>query len=107
MHAHDVTDADLYSFVKQHPLVVLDAWAPWCAPCHKLEPILREVVAEYGGAVKLAKLNGDENPRTMQALDILGMPTLVFFRDGQRVAQVSGFQPKAALKQKLGAAFGL
>jgi thioredoxin 1 len=103
----DVTDATFAQFLKQNPNVVLDAWAPWCQPCKKLDPIMHELAAEYGAKVAVAKINTEENPQTANRYGIMGLPAVLVFRNGQRVDQVSGLQPKDSLKARFDKTFGL
>ena len=103
----DITDADFAQFVKQHPNVVVDAWAPWCGPCKRIAPILEELAKEYNGSVAIGKLNTDDNQRTAMSYGIMSIPTLLVFKDGQRVDQIVGVQPKDTLKSKFNKAFGL
>lgn len=105
-HPVDVTDADFAQFVKQHPNVVVDAWAPWCGPCKRIEPIVKELAAEYNGNVVFAKLNTDDNQSTAMKFGIMSIPTLLFFKDGQRVDQVIGLVPKDTLKQRIAKSLG-
>lgn len=100
----DVTDDTFSDLLSRHAHVVVDAWAPWCPPCLKLEPILHELARENEGFV-VARLNTDENPQTAARLDILGMPTLVMYRGGTPVGRIVGFQPKPALAQAFARAF--
>jgi thioredoxin 1 len=106
-HPVDVTDADFAQFVKDHPNVVIDAWAPWCGPCKRIAPIMEELAKEYDGKVAIGKLNTDDNQRIAMQFGIMSIPTLLVFKDGQRIDQVVGFVPKDALQQRLGKAFGL
>ena len=103
----DINDADFSQFVKQYPNVVVDAWAPWCGPCKRIAPILEELAREYDGKVAIGKLNTDENQRTAMSYGIMSIPTLLIFKDGQRVDQVVGLMPKDSLKGKFDKAFGL
>ncbi len=82
-------------------VVVIDFWAPWCSPCLILGPILEELVEDYGDGVRLGKFNVDENPQTAAKYGIMGIPTVIIFRDGQPTAQLVGLQPKEALKAKI------
>lgn len=103
----DVTDADFAQFVKTHPNVVIDAWAPWCGPCKRIAPIMDELAKEYNGKVAIGKLNTDDNQRIAMQYGIMSIPTLLVFKDGQRVDQVVGFMPKDALQQRFNKAFGI
>lgn len=103
----DVTDGDFTTFVKTHPNVVIDAWAPWCGPCKRIAPIMDELAKEYNGKVAIGKLNTDDNQRIAMQYGIMSIPTLLVFKDGQRVDQIIGLMPKDALQQRFNRAFGL
>lgn len=94
----NVTDASFASEVLASDVPVLvDFWAQWCPPCHRLAPVLDELDDEYAGRARIVKVDVDENPQTMRAYGILSMPTLSVFRKGELVSQVVGAQPKAKL----------
>lgn len=82
-------------------LVMIDFWAVWCGPCRIVAPTVEELSKEYAGKVKFMKLNTDENPEIASRYKILGIPTLMFFKDGQKVDQIVGAVPKPQLKAKL------
>ena len=93
-----VTDSSFTKDVTEASLpVVVDFWASWCGPCKMVEPIVKELANELEGKVVFAKLNTDDNLETPTRLGVQGIPTLIFFRDGQEVGRVVGFRPKAHL----------
>ena len=93
-----VTDDNFDSEVLQSDLPVLvDYWAEWCGPCKMIAPILEEIVSEYDGRMKIAKLNIDENPETPPKFGIRGIPTLILFKDGDIEATKVGALSKSQL----------
>jgi thioredoxin 1 len=76
-------------------LVLVDFWAPWCAPCRMLGPIIEEVAGEVEG-VTVGKLNVDENPQTAQEYKIMSIPNVILFKDGEPVETIVGLRPKEA-----------
>jgi thioredoxin 1 len=87
-------------------LVMVDFWAVWCGPCRMIAPTVEELAKEYAGRVKVGKLNTDENPDIASKYKIMGIPTIMFFKDGQKVDQVVGAVPKPQLKAKIDALLG-
>src|SRR4249919_3589548 len=77
--------------------VLIDFWAPWCAPCRAIAPVVEELAREYAGKVKIVKMNVDENPRTPQKYGVRGIPNLILFQGGQVKEQLIGARPKADL----------
>ncbi|HZQ34474.1 MAG TPA: thioredoxin [Dehalococcoidia bacterium] len=101
----DVGDATFQADVLQSDKPVLvDFWAPWCGPCRMVAPIVKELAGEYDGKVEFRKLNTDENPQVATTFGIRSIPTLMLFKGGQRVDQIVGFRPKAAIKERIEAA---
>ena len=81
--------------------VLVDFWAPWCAPCKAIAPAVEELAAAYAGKVKVGKLNIDDHPTTPQKYNIRGIPTLLMFKDGQAVDQIVGGVPKSRIEDML------
>lgn len=94
-----VTDASFDQEVLNSTVpVVVDFWAPWCGPCKQIGPILEELSGEYGDAVKIAKIDIDNNPNTPSKLGVRGIPALFIFKEGQVISNRAGAAPKASLK---------
>ena len=94
----NVTDASFEQDVLQSDVPVLvDYWAEWCGPCKMIAPILEEIVGEYTGKLKVAKLNIDENSATPPKFGIRGIPTLMIFKDGDVEATKVGALSKSQL----------
>ncbi len=72
--------------------VVVEFWAPWCAPCRRMAPWLEQVSAEYQGKVNLMRINADEHPELLRDLNVLGIPTMLVFQNGQEIARRIGAQ---------------
>jgi thioredoxin 1 len=101
----DVASVTLDSWDKEvlqsSNVVMVDFWAAWCGPCKMVAPVVEELAKEYEGKAKFFKLNTDENPDLASRYKIRGIPTLMFFKNGQAVEQIVGVVPKAQLKAKL------
>jgi thioredoxin 1 len=89
--------------LKAEQLVMVDFWAVWCGPCKMIAPTMEELAKEYSGKVKVAKLNTDENPDIATKYKIMGIPTVMFFKNGEIVDHIVGAVPKPQLKGKLDA----
>lgn len=96
------TDANFETDVLQSDVPVLvDFWAPWCAPCKVIAPIVEQIAEEYAGRIKVGKLNTDENQQVAIKYGIMSIPTLMIFKEGQVSAKIVGSQPKKAISEQL------
>ncbi|RPJ44720.1 MAG: thioredoxin [Candidatus Latescibacterota bacterium] len=86
--------------------VVVDFWAPWCAPCRMIAPTLESLSKEMDGKVRFVKINVDENPVQASKFGVQGIPTLLFFRGGELIDTAVGAYPEPMLREKLGEVFG-
>lgn len=97
-----ITDADdttFHEIVEQSTIPVLvDLWAPWCAPCRRVSPALEALAGEFAGRVKLVKVNVDDSPGSSQRFDVQGIPTMLITDKGKVVARQVGAAPEAALR---------
>ena len=96
--AKEITDATFSEEISEG-LVLVDFWAPWCGPCRMQAPILDQLSQKYDETeLKITKLNVDDNPKTAQTFQVMSIPTLLFFKDGELVEKRIGVQPKPALE---------
>jgi thioredoxin 1 len=108
MGVSKVSDADFEANVlKSTEPVVVDFWAEWCGPCRMIAPALEELAeGALSGKVKIVKLNVDENPKTAAKYNVMSIPTLMVFKNGEMASRQVGAAPKAKLEQWITAAAG-
>lgn len=96
-----VSDIEFEKTVLQSELpVIVDFWAPWCAPCRMIAPMLESIAQEYDGKLIVAKVNTDENPQWAIRYGVQGIPTLLFISRGKAVGKQVGVAPSNVLKNK-------
>jgi thioredoxin 1 len=97
----EVTDTNFQAeVIEADKPVLVDFWAPWCGPCRIVQPVLEEMAGERED-VKFVKLNVDDNQQTAASFDVLSIPTLILFRNGQVAKKVIGALPKKRLQAEL------
>jgi len=91
--------------IKSSIPVLVDFWASWCIPSQMMMPLLDKLHEEFDGKVKIRKLNVDQNPKTRDKLNILGCPTLIFFKNGKEVKRLIGAQSDSKLRELINSIF--
>ncbi len=89
------------SVIQSKQPALVDFWADWCQPCHMLAPTVQALAEEYGDRILVGKVNVDDHPDLAARYGIRGIPALVFFKDGQRVHQLTGVRPKEAIARDI------
>ncbi len=97
----ELTDSSFDEAVKKHKLLVVDCWAPWCAPCRMVAPIMEELARDYKGRITFGRLNVDDNPLVARKYHIMSIPTLLVFKGGVLIDQKVGAMPRRMLEPAL------
>lgn len=97
----ELTEGNFYQAVKKSPLLVVDCWAEWCAPCRMVAPVIEELAEDYQGKIVFGRLNVDYNRSVAARYQIVSIPTLLIFKNGQLVDRKIGAMPKRMLEPEL------
>ena len=98
------TDATFDEHVKSSDVPVLvDFWAEWCGPCKMISPVLEEIAQEHEGKIRIGKLNIDDNLDVTRRFDVMSIPTLILFKDGEPQVRLIGAKPKGQLLEEISA----
>ena len=92
-----VSDAEFDSVINSDTPTLVDFWAPWCGPCKAIGPVVEDLATEYEDKVNIVKMNVDDNPATPGKFGIRAIPTLILFKDGEVVDQITGAVGKSQL----------
>jgi len=97
----EMNDETFQETIQKNTLVVVDCWAPWCAPCHMVAPIIEDMARDYAGRILFGKLNVDMNKKVAMQYAIMSIPTLLVFKNGKLVDRIIGAMPRKMLEPQI------
>ena len=100
-HVLELNDATFDQAVAASPVLLVDFWAPWCGPCRMIAPVIEEIAAELSGKITVAKVNVDDCPAASSHFGIKSIPTMIFFKGGEKKDQTVGVSGKADIVRRL------
>ncbi len=96
-----VTDATFDAETRKSGLILVDFWAEWCGPCHRIAPVLEQLAKDRAASLRIGKLNVDENPQTAMRFQVMSIPTMLLFKEGKLVDGIVGAVPRAEIEAML------
>jgi len=100
-HPLHLTDGNFEEAIKKYKVIVVDFWASWCMPCRMVAPAIESLAKKHQGNIVFGKLNVDESPDTPTKFNIMSIPTLIIFKDGNAVSKLVGAMPENVLEEKI------
>ena len=100
-HPIALTTSNFHEAVQHYPFLVVDCWAEWCGPCRMISPILDQMAKDNKGKMVIGKINADTDPQVLMEYGIMSIPTLLIFKNGEKVDQIVGAMPRQMLESRL------
>lgn len=95
----EITDQNFKETVQENSILLVEFWAPWCSYCKLLEPVLEELSEEYAGQLTIGKINVETDAEVSTELQVLSLPTMLFYKNGNLLGRVNGYVPKDKLEE--------